>query len=123
MKKILVVDDELSIVNFLSDVVRVLGYESKFLTSGKKVIPTVKEWKPDLITLDIMIPPPNGVEILTQLKADPKTASIPVYIISAVTSTPDVKAILHLAQAVFTKPLDTKDFITQLRSHLDKVPS
>ncbi len=116
MKKILVVDDELSIVNFISDVVRVVGFEPKFLTNGKKVLATAKEWKPDIITLDIMMPSPNGLEVLSQLKDDPETADIPVYIISAVMNTPEVQAKIHLAQAIFSKPIDTKDFITRLRT-------
>ena len=97
MRKILIVDDELSIVNFISDVVRVLGYEPKFLTNGSKVHSTVMEWKPDVVTLDIMMPSPNGLEVLIQLKADPQTAAVPVYILSAVTATPEVQAKLHPA--------------------------
>ena len=122
MKKILIVDDELSIVNFISDVVRVVGFESKFLTNGKKVVATALDWKPDVITLDIMIPSPNGVEVLTELKANPETAHIPVYVISAVKTTPEIERVLALAQAVFPKPIDTKDFISRLRT-LEKVPS
>ena len=122
MKKILVIDDELSIVNFISDVVRVVGFESKFLTNGKKVLATTKEWKPDVITLDIMMPSPNGLEVLSQLKSDPETASIPVFIMSAMMSDPQVQAKMHLAQAVFPKPIDTKEFIARLRQ-LEKVPS
>ena len=122
MKKILVVDDELSIVNFVSDIVSVLGFETKFLTNGKKVLSTAKEWKPDVITLDIMMPSPNGLEVLDQLKSDPATASIPVFVMSALTQNPEVQAKLRLAQAVFPKPIDTKDFILRLRQ-LDQVPS
>ena len=119
MKKILIVEDELSIVNFISDVVRVLGFESRFLTSGKKVLATAKEWKPNVISLDLMIPSPNGLEVLEQLKGDPETASIPVYVLSAIKMTPEIQEKLTRAQAVFPKPIDTKDFITRLRN-LDK---
>lgn len=115
MKKVLIVDDELSIVNFITDVVRVLGFESKFLTDGKKVFATAKEWKPDIITLDLMIPAPSGMDVLAQLKADPATAGIPVYVVTAVKATPELAQKLSAAQAVFYKPIDTKEFITQLR--------
>ena len=121
MKKILIIDDELSIVNFITDVSKVLGFDAKFLTSGKKAFSTAKEWKPDVITLDIMIPSPNGLEVLALLKADPETASIPVFVISAVTQNPEIREKLSHAQAVFTKPMDTKDFITHLRN-LDSTP-
>ena len=115
MKKVLIVDDELSIVNFITDVVKVLGFESKFLTDGKKVFATAKEWRPDIITLDLMIPAPSGIEVLAQLKADPATSAIPVYIVTAVRATPEIAEKLTAAQAVFYKPIDTKEFITRLR--------
>src|SRR3989344_564040 len=105
MKKILIIDDELSIVNFISDVVNILGFDSKFLTDGGKVLATAKMWKPDVISLDIMIPSPNGMEVLAQLKADAETASIPVYIITAVNMTPEIEQKLAAAQAVFSKPI------------------
>lgn len=122
MKKILIVEDELSIVNFISDVVRVLGYEVKSLNDGGKVFSTAKQWKPDVITLDILIPSPSGLEVLIHLKTDPETAPIPVLVMSGVTHAPEVKAHLHLAEAVFPKPFDLKDFIHQIQ-HLEGVPS
>ena len=122
MRKILVVDDELSIVNFIADVSRVLGYEPKSLTSGKRVLDVAKEWKPDLITLDIMMPAPNGIEVLDQLKSDPETAAIPIYIISAMTIKPEMQGQIAKAQAVFPKPIDTKEFVRSLRQ-LEKIPA
>src|SRR3989344_8790469 len=114
MKKILIIDDELSIVNFISDVVKILGFDYKFLTDGKRALATAKVWKPDVISLDIMIPSPDGVEVLAQLKADAETARIPVYVVTAVGMTPEMKKNLSAAQAVFTKPIDTRNFIERL---------
>ena len=115
MKKVLIVDDELSIVNFITDVVRVLGFESRHLTDGKKVVATAREWKPNIITLDLMIPSPDGLTLLNQLKADPNTSDISVYIITALKATPELAQKLETAQAVFYKPIDTKEFIGHLR--------
>ena len=122
MKKILIVDDELSLVNFITDVVRILGFEPKFLTNGKKVLATAKSWKPDVITLDIMMPSPNGIEVLDQLKKDTETAAIPVFVMSALSADPEVLSKIKLAQAVFNKPIDTKEFIARLRQ-LDQIPA
>jgi CheY-like chemotaxis protein len=115
VKKILVVDDELSISNFIGDIIRILGYEHKILTSGKKVLSTAKEWKPDLITLDIMMPAPDGIEVLNQLKSDPETASIPVFVISVVANTSQMADKLSHARCVFQKPIDTKLLIEEIR--------
>ena len=114
-KRVLVVDDELSISNFIADIVLLLGYEAKILTSGKRVLSTAKEWKPDLITLDIMMPVPDGVEVLRQLKNDPETSSIPIFIVSVLAGSSGIKGALDQAQSVFQKPFETKAFIDQVR--------
>ena len=115
MKKVLIVDDELSISNFIVDIIRLLDYEPKILTSGTKVLATAKEWKPDLITLDVMMPSPDGIEVLDQLKKDPETAAIPIFIVSVMANNSEVSGKLAQAQWVFNKPIDTKAFIDQVR--------
>jgi CheY-like chemotaxis protein len=115
MKKVLIVEDELSIADFLSDLVGMLGCESKKLTNGAKVLQIAKEWKPDLITLDIMMPPPDGVEVLSQLKADPLTQAIPVFVVSVVAAKKEFMSKFSKAQGVFSKPLDTKQFIAKIK--------
>ena len=47
-KKILIVEDELSIADFIAEVFHMLGHKTRILTTGKKVAATSKEWKPDL---------------------------------------------------------------------------
>ena len=120
MSKILIVEDELSIANFIADLFQMLGCETMVLTSGKKVLETVKEWKPDLITLDIMIPPPDGLEVFAALKKDPETKSIPIFIVSAVTKSPEVARAISRADAIFQKPIDTKYFVEQIHKILSK---
>ena len=115
MKKILIVEDELSIASFIADIVQMLGYEAKVLTSGRKVLEVAKEWRPDLVTLDIMIPPPDGIVVLDQLKKDPDTQAIPVFIVSVVANRPDLKEEFTKAQGIFEKPLDTRRFLEQLQ--------
>lgn len=115
MKRVLVVEDELSIATFLTDVIHVLGHESKVMTSGRKVLETVKEWKPNLITLDIMMPSPDGIEVMEQIKNDPETSSIPIFIVSVVANDAELSDKLSKAQGVFQKPLETKLFIDQVR--------
>jgi len=115
MKKVLIVEDELSIASFLSSVIQMIGYESKILTDGKRVLATTKEWRPDLITLDIMMPSPNGIEILSQLKSQPDTELIPVFIISILANDKKLVNEFSKAQGVFEKPIDTKRFIEQVQ--------
>jgi len=122
LKKILIIDDEPSIINFIVDVANLIAFEPKFLMESKKAVATAKLWEPDIICLDILMPSPDGIEILTQLKADPETAPIPVLILTAVNLTPEIKKKLSAAQAIFPKPIDVKSFIAKLRD-LEPIPS
>lgn len=122
MKKVLIVEDELSISNFIADIIQLMGYETKILTNGKKVVATVKEWKPDLITLDIMIPPPDGIELLSLLKNDPETKEIPVFVISVVANKVELSGDLAKAQGLFEKPLVTKHFISEVQKFCEGRP-
>ena len=108
MNKILVVDDEGAIASMIADMVGLLGCESRILNDGKDVLSVAKEWKPDLITLDIMMPPPDGIEVLSQLKNDPETKTIPVVIISVVAKNREFSSQIALADKVVAKPMDLK---------------
>ena len=109
-------EDDLSIASYLTDILQLLGCECRLLSSGHKVLETVKEWKPDLVTLDLAIPSPDGLELLGILKKDPETKSIPIFIVSAIVHQPGVYAKLKAAQFIFQKPLDTKEFMDAVRT-------
>jgi two-component system alkaline phosphatase synthesis response regulator PhoP len=80
---ILIIDDELDLVILLKMRLEHLGYQVFYLRSGKNALETVKNKKPDLIILDIMMPDRDGCDICYELKHNPDTASIPVIIFTA----------------------------------------
>lgn len=123
MKKILIVEDELSIATFLTDIIQLVGFETRVLTGGRKVMEVAKDWKPDLITLDLMMPPPDGVAVLNSLKNDPATRDIPVFIVSVVANRPEFRERLGHASQIFSKPLDTRLFIDELKKLADADPN
>lgn len=67
--KVLVVDDEEDILEFLSFALQKDGFEVKTTTSGIKAIPLAQEYKPDIIILDVMMPGIDGIETCTELRA------------------------------------------------------
>ncbi|MBC7249977.1 MAG: response regulator [Anaerolineae bacterium] len=83
-KKILVVDDERDILELLRYQLEAQGYEVVATSMGSSVVPTACREKPDLITLDVLLPDKDGFEVLRDLKANPQTAHIPVIILSVV---------------------------------------
>jgi CheY-like chemotaxis protein len=84
MARILVVDDEPSIVKLVSTTLRTRGHTVYEAVDGVDAIEKAKELKPDLILLDIMMPRMTGTEARKKLHEDPKTADIPVIHLSAV---------------------------------------
>lgn len=90
-KRIVVVDDELDIRTFISTLLEANGYKTAVAPNGEAGLEKVKEKKPDLITLDIMMPQESGIKMYRDLKTDPDLAGVPVIVISAMAK----KTFLH----------------------------
>lgn len=82
-KKILVVDDDLSILEMLNEILSYYGYEVNTLSRGDKVFNKIDEYHPDLILMDIMLAGMDGRIICKAIKATETTGDIPVILISA----------------------------------------
>ncbi len=82
-RTIMVADDNPDIVTIIKTILEEKGYVVLSAFSGQEVLSLLKEQKPDLILLDIMMPQMDGLEVLTRLKEDPGTASIPVILLTA----------------------------------------
>jgi len=107
-RTILIIEDD----KFLRElVIRKLikeGYETSEAVDGEEGIKKIKEGKPDLILLDLILPGIDGFEVLSKMKEDPALASIPVIILSNLGQKDDVEkglkmgAIDYLIKAHFT---------------------
>ncbi len=84
MPKILVVDDELSILDMLSDLLEQNGYESETARDGRAALDRLESEVFDLILLDILIPHINGFELLDALSANPSLCETPVIVFSGI---------------------------------------
>ena len=81
-KKILIVDDDPDNISIISLIVEDSGYSSISANSGKAGFELAKKAKPDLITLDLIMPEQSGIMMFQDLKKDPELCDIPVVIIS-----------------------------------------
>lgn len=116
--KILVVDDEPNIVMLLRVNLRE-DYEVFDAYCGEEAIKKTKELKPDLITMDVMMPTLDGLTVSQMLKSDPETKDIPIVIISAKTQTEDkFKAIEAGADDYITKPFTKKELKEKIDNNL-----
>jgi len=98
------VDDEPDVAQLVRLYLEKSGYQAIVATSGQEAIDKARQERPDLITLDILLPDMDGFTVLERLKADPETASIPVVVITIVQDRD--RAIRLGAVEYLTKPID-----------------
>jgi CheY-like chemotaxis protein len=125
-KKVLVIDDESSIVAYLTTVLEDEGYGTFSANDAEQGLAVVRERLPDLITLDIMMPKRSGIALYQDLKLDSKLRGIPVIIVSAFSQSnhfrpssfrkmvPDKH--IPLPDAYVEKPIDVAAFLETVAS-------
>ncbi len=96
MTKILVAEDDKLISGSLCEALRASGYETDAAFDGEEALKKIKEDKPDLVLLDILMPKLDGISVLWELKANPETASMPVIVL---TNVGDVDTISKIVEA------------------------
>jgi len=84
MKKVLVVDDDVDIRKVVSKLVEKSGYEAIEAKNGVEGMGRVREDKPDLIILDMLMPKESGVRMYHELKTEESLKDIPVIVLSAI---------------------------------------
>ncbi|MCM8773759.1 MAG: response regulator [Candidatus Omnitrophica bacterium] len=120
--KILVVDDDYKIVEYLSYVFRSAGYEVISTTKGIEAINLAKIHKPDLIILDMLMPEMRGEEVVRILKDDPLVSHIPIIYFTGVVSKKDEEFIRKLTgnYGILTKPTTKDKLLEAVRSVLGR---
>ena len=83
-KKVLVVDDDPDVVTFNVTIVEELGYTPLVAKNGEEGLKIVKEEKPDLVILDVLMPRQSGVRLYRELKTDKSLGQKPVIMLSAI---------------------------------------
>ena len=117
--RILVVDDEIYIVHILDFSLGMEGYEVITALDGEEALRKVKEAKPDLIVLDIMMPKMDGYETCQALKSDEATRDIPVILLSAKGRNVDMQAGYDVgADDYITKPFSPRKLVDRINAML-----
>ena len=90
-KKILIVDDERTFTDIVKLTLETTGkYEVRAENSGRRGIKTAKDFLPDIIVLDVIMPDIGGGTVASLLKEDPKTKDTPILFLTAVVTDPEV---------------------------------
>ena len=115
-KKILVVDDEHMIVDMLEMRLEAKGYVVSKAYSGAGALEQIEKDIPDLVLLDIMMPPPDGLEVCRIIKADPVYKSIAVVMLTAKASSDARKVSMGAgADEHISKPYDADELMDKIK--------
>ena len=110
--KILVVDDEPSIVVSLEYLLGQAGYEVHTATDGQQALDAVNALRPQLVLLDVMMPVMNGFEVCRRIRDDPALAGTRILMLTAKGRDVEVGQGLSLgADAYITKPFATRELM------------
>jgi PAS domain S-box-containing protein len=116
---ILVVDDSESSARLLELYLVRKGYRVSLACAGEEALAKIENEWPDLITLDVMMPGMDGFAVCKQLKADEKTSSIPIILVTALNQVQDrIQGIEAGADDFLSKPFHQEELLARVRSLL-----
>jgi len=119
MPKILVIDDEPSIVNLITAYLKPEGYEVHTAMDGPAGLKAARAFKPDLVILDIMLPGMDGIELLSRLRRESE-----VYVILLTAKTEETDKVIGLsvgADDYVTKPFSPRELTARVKAALRRI--
>lgn len=113
------VDDDSTIRDIEVYTLIQMGFKARGFADGKELLEALKDEKPELIILDIMMPEIDGIEILKQLRQNPKTQSIPVIMATAKgTETDKIEGLDSGADDYLVKPFSVMEMVSRVKAVL-----
>jgi two-component system response regulator VicR len=113
IQRIVYIEDEQEMIDLVRLILTRKGFEILGANGGREGIAMVKEEKPDLVLLDLMMPDVDGWDVYQQMKADPATRGIPVIVITAKAQSIDKVLGLHIAKVddYIAKPFTPQELL------------
>ncbi len=115
---ILVVDDDDSIRSLLQQELGEAGYLIEEASNGKEALARIRQHRPDLVILDVMMPEMNGFDVAAILKNDPKTMDIPIIVLSIVQD--KARGYRIGVDRYLTKPIDTAELFAEVGNLIEQ---
>lgn len=113
---VLVVDDDASLAEMLSIVLRQEGFDSRIVGRGDVALDAFRDYKPDLVLLDLMLPGKDGIDVCKEIRAE---SGVPIVMLTAKGDTIDVVLGLESgADDYIVKPFKPKELIARIRARV-----
>ena len=123
-ERILVVEDNEMNMKLFRDVLVATGYRTLEATTGGEAIEMAAAQVPDLVLMDIRLPDVDGVQALRRLRADARTAAIPVLAVTAQAMQGDREEFMAAGfDGYISKPVNVRELIGTVRQHCDERPA
>jgi two-component system cell cycle response regulator DivK len=120
-ERILVVEDNEMNMKLFRDILVATGYRTIEAATGGRAIELAAEHAPDLVLMDIQLPDLDGVQALERLRADERTAAIPVLAVTAQAMQGDRERFLGAGfDGYVSKPVNVRELISTVRRHCDE---
>jgi len=117
-ERILIVEDNAKNMKLFRDVLVAMGYRTLEATTGGDAVDLASEHTPDLVLMDIQLPDLDGVQALQRLRAEARTASIPIVALTAQAMHGDRERFLEAGfDGYMSKPVNVHDLIEMVRQH------
>ena len=118
-KRILVIDDENDMRVYLGTLFRKAGYEVEAAANGEEGVSLARANKPDLVTLDVLMPKKSGLRAYKELRTTAETADVPIIILTGLTQQEDFfgddLGDLARPNAIVEKPIDRDEFLKKAK--------
>jgi len=119
--KVLIAEDEETIVESLSFLMEKEGYDVSVATDGRTAISMIARDIPDMVLLDVMMPVCDGFEVVRAVRSDSNTRQVPIMMLTAKTREVDRRKGLELGVDDFvTKPFSTRDVVSRVKALLER---
>ena len=114
--RVLVVDDDAALAEMLSIVLRQEGFDSRTIGRGDAALDAVREYKPDVVLLDLMLPGRDGIDVCKEIRAE---SGVPIVMLTAKGDTVDVVVGLESgADDYVVKPFKPKELVARIRARV-----
>ena len=114
--RVLVVDDDASLAEMLTIVLRQEGFDSRMVTRGDEAMDAFHDYKPDLVLLDLMLPGKDGIDVCKEIRAE---SGVPIVMLTAKGDTIDVVLGLESgADDYVVKPFKPKELVARIRARV-----